>query len=383
MKSEQLSVSGLTLGQYKIGERIGSGGMATVYRGLQASLSREVAIKVLPIQFSGDPTFVERFKQEAVAVANLRHPNILAVYDFGEQNGIIYMVTEFVPGGTLADRLGSPIPPEQVLALMAPLASALDHAHSHGIIHRDLKPSNILLAASGEPILSDFGLARLMQSSGRLTASGSALGTPEYMAPEQAMGGEISAQTDIYAFGVLLFEMLTGQVPFPGETPVAIILAHLHQPPPPPRGLVPSLPDDVETVVLKCLAKEPAARYETASDVIAALELALRPVQRAAETFVAQRKPPPRVVAPLDSQEVHRTLEYGELRIDLGAEKLMWNGRGTERARAILRKRLEEMKEEGWDLVGSLRDPGVLQQGISLRGPTIRGAVLYLRRFRD
>src|SRR5204862_5986224 len=125
-----------------------------------------------------------------------------------EQNGIIYMVTEFVAGGTLGDRLGRPMPLDQVLALTTPLASALDYAHSHGIIHRDLKPTNVLMTPHGEPILSDFGLARLLQSGGRLTNTGSALGTPEYMAPEQAMGGEISAQTDIYAFGVLLYEML-------------------------------------------------------------------------------------------------------------------------------------------------------------------------------
>jgi serine/threonine-protein kinase len=382
-RSERLSVSGLTLGQYKIGERIGSGGMATVYRGVQSSLNREVAIKVLPVQFSGDPSFVDRFKQEAESVANLRHPNILTVFDFGEQNGIIYMVTEFVGGGTLADRLGTPMPLEQVLAVMGPLASALDFAHQHGIVHRDLKPANVLLMPSGEPILSDFGLARLLQSGGRLTNTGSALGTPEYMAPEQAMGADVSAQTDIYAFGVLLYEMLTGQVPFPGETPVAIILAHLHQPPPPPRGLVPSISEPAEAVVLKCLAKDPPERYETAREVIRALEASLRPSQRLSEAVLPARKVPAAAAASLDPDEAHRTLEYGELRIDLGSEKLMWNGNGAERARELLMQRLERLKEEGWELVGSIRDPGVLHQGASLRGPTIRGATLFLRRFRD
>jgi serine/threonine protein kinase len=381
-KSEKLSVSGLTLGQYNIGERIGSGGMATVYRGIQTSLNREVAIKVLPVQFSGDPSFVERFKQEAEAVANLRHPNILTVFDFGEQNGIIYMVTEFVSGGSLADRLGHPMALEQVLAVMSPLASALDYAHQRGIVHRDLKPANVLMTPNGDPVLADFGLARLLQSGGRLTNTGSALGTPEYMAPEQAMGGDVSAQTDVYAFGVLLYEMLTGQVPFPGETPVAIILAHLHQPPPPPRGMVPSITEAVEAVVLKCLAKDPADRFDNARDVIRALEATQRPSQRI-EVVVPTRKVPSAASATIDPALAHRTLEYGELRIDFAAEKLMWNGQGTERARELLLQRLERLKGEGWELVGSIRDPGVLQQGVSLRGPTIRGAVLFLRRFRD
>src|SRR5205814_2702361 len=158
-KGEKFTVAGLTLGGYQIGERIGAGGMAAVYRGVQTSLNREVAIKVLPAHYASDPSFVERFKQEAISVASLRHPNILSVFDYGEQNGIIYMVTEYLPGGTLELRLGPPLPLDQVIAFAAPLASALDYAHSRGTVHRDIKPANVLFTAAGEPILSDFGLA--------------------------------------------------------------------------------------------------------------------------------------------------------------------------------------------------------------------------------
>ncbi|GEM_PF-4977141 len=401
MNAEALSLEGTTLGQYALRERIGSGGMATVYRAVQPALNRDVAVKVLPLRLSSDATFVERFKQEAVAIARLRHPNILAVFDFGEQDGVMYMVTEFVGGGTLADKLGRPWPPSQVLALATPLAAALDYAHVHGIVHRDLKPANVLLTPSGEPILSDFGLARLLQSAQRLTASGAALGTPEYMAPEQAMGEAVGPAADIYAFGVILYEMLTGAVPFPGETPVAIILAHLHQPPPPLRRANPSLSEATEAVVMQCLAKEPTDRFPSATAAIQALEAEwgerVGPQGNSFElppSFTsgvytlspsATDTPPATPVVEMArpaSQWLEQTVEYGELRVDLGGERLLWNGQGMERARELLRQKLERLRAEGWEPAGSLRDPGVLRQGMSLRGPTIRAAVLPVRRIR-
>ncbi len=384
MLPESFSVTGLTLGQYEIGERIGSGGMATVYRGRQISLNREVAIKVLPAHFSNDETFVERFKQEAVSVANLRHPNILSVIDFGEQNGIIYMVTEFVPGGNLAERLGVPLDLDDVLGVMTPLASALDYAHSRGIVHRDLKPANVLMTLTDEPILADFGLARILEGT-RLTRSGSALGTPEYMAPEQAMAATVSAATDIYAFGIVLFEMLTGTVPFGGDTPVAIILAQLQQPPPSPRGLNPAIPAQVEAVILTCLEKDPHDRFPSARAVVQALE-STRPRDHRhgglSSTHQATPMPATRPAEADSSQPADQNIEFGELRLNFESEKLMWNGNGTERARQLIRKRLQQLQKEGWELAGSLHDPGILQQGNSLRGTTVRGAILYLRRTR-
>ena len=182
---------GDSLGQYIIVDQIGKGGMATVFRARQPSLSRDVAIKVLPDFFADDPSFHARFRQEATAIAMLRHPNILTVFDSGETDGIAYIVTELVDGGTLADKLGKPLPLDDCVRTATIVGQALDYAHAHGMVHRDIKPSNILLARDGTPILSDFGLARMTgagaggDTPARLTATGTALGTPEYMAPER------------------------------------------------------------------------------------------------------------------------------------------------------------------------------------------------------
>jgi serine/threonine protein kinase len=206
---------GQNLGHYVIQEQIGKGGMATVFRASQPSLSRDVAIKVLPDFFANDLAFHDRFRREAMAIAMLRHPNILTVFDSGECDGVAYIVMELVDGGTLAGKLGKPLPIEDCISLLGPVASALDYAHAKGMVHRDVKPSNILLARDGSPILSDFGLVRMTASSSedaatRLTATGTALGTPEYMAPEQVSSSEVGPAADVYAFAVMLFEMLTG-----------------------------------------------------------------------------------------------------------------------------------------------------------------------------
>ena len=188
--------AGTMIGAYRILEQVGRGGMATVYKAYQPALARNVAIKVLPSYLADDEVFRERFRAEAVTIARLRHPNILAVFDFGSQGGVNYIVTEFVDGGTLADQLASPLPAEYVARMLAPVASALDYAHARDVIHRDVKPSNILIARDGTPVVADFGLARmLMGSLPRLTQTGSLVGTPEYMAPEQA-GGETAGPPD-------------------------------------------------------------------------------------------------------------------------------------------------------------------------------------------
>lgn len=268
---------GQVLGSYQVLDQVGRGGMATVFKGVQPALQRYVAIKVLPAFFAEDQTLLARFRQESAVVANLRHPNILAVYDFNEQNGVVYLVSEFVDGGTLADAVGQPLSAEEALNLLRPVASALDYAHARGIVHRDVKPSNVLLHRDGTPVLSDFGLVHIAGGNERLTATGMTVGTPEYMAPEQATGSQIGPSCDIYALAVILYEMLTGNVPFTGETPLQVVLAHLHNSLPPPRQRNPAISPAVEQVVLKGLAKKPEDRYQSAGALIQALEQAIHP----------------------------------------------------------------------------------------------------------
>jgi len=270
---------GARLGQYEILGELGRGGMATVYRAYQPTLEREVALKVLPDFLVEQPGFKARFHREAVAVARLQHPNILSVFDHGEQDGVTYIVSEYVEGGTLAARLGAPIQLDYCVRLLRPVADALDYAHSEGVVHRDVKPSNILLDRRGVPILSDFGLARVAESaeSERLTQTGAMVGTPTYMAPEQCAGQEAGPAADIYALGVIAFEMITGRVPFNAPTPLGVIAAHQVTPPPSPRKLNPSLPESVVQPILTCLAKDPRQRQETATEFIEQLAIAVAP----------------------------------------------------------------------------------------------------------
>ena len=249
--------------------------MATVFRCHDPNLDRFVAVKVLPSFYSEDPTFAGRFNQEARTVARLNSPNILQIYDFGEDKGYSYLVSELVPGGTLQDKLvGDPMPLEEVLWYMKPLAQALDYAHAEGILHRDLKPPNVLLTEDGNPILADFGLARMLESASRFILENQALGTPEYMAPELAMGTDADASSDLYAFGIMLYQMILGRVPFQADTPAATLMAHVHRPLPLPSVVKPDLDPRIEGVLLKAVAKEPTDRYQTASEAVAELEIA-------------------------------------------------------------------------------------------------------------
>ena len=264
--------AGTMIGAYRILEQVGRGGMATVYKAYQPALARNVAIKVLPSYLADDEVFRERFRAEAVTIARLRHPNILAVFDFGSEGGVNYIVTEFVDGGTLADQLASPLPAEYVARMLAPVASALDYAHARDVIHRDVKPSNILIARDGTPVVSDFGLARLLLGSlPRLTQTGSLVGTPEYMAPEQAGGETAGPPADRYALAVIAYEMLVGSVPFSADTPLATLLAHLHKPLPIPHERNAGIAPAVEEVLFRGLAKDPAARYPSATEFVRAL----------------------------------------------------------------------------------------------------------------
>ena len=274
---------GVPLGPYRIVERIGRGGMATVYKAYHPALDRYVAIKVLPEFFAEEPEYRERFQQEALSVARLRHPNILNVFDYGQENGVTYLVLELVGGGTLADRLGVRIDIHDTVALLKPLAGALDHAHMNGVLHRDIKPSNILLHADGTPVLADFGLAKLA-SMRRLTASGIVMGTPEYMSPEQAAGEELGPASDLYSFAIVAYEMLTGRVPFQADTPAAVLLSHLNKAMPAMHELGGELSRHAEDAMKQALAKAPQDRFATATEFIAALTPAAWPTLGQLET---------------------------------------------------------------------------------------------------
>jgi serine/threonine-protein kinase len=267
-----IDLSNTQLGQYQLIEVIRRGGMSTVYKAEQPSLERYVAVKVMT--HDRDPQFAARFKREARAIAQLQHHNILPVYDYGEQDGLLYLVLQYIENGvTLGDMLGAPMEPGAALRLMVRVLEALDYAHQRGIVHRDIKPPNVLMPSPTWPMLADFGIAKLMNDNQqRLTVPGLIVGTAAYMAPEQATGQTIDARTDIYASGVMLYEMLTGQVPFDAETPMAVLTKHVYEPPPPPSSLNPALPAPVEAVVLRAIAKDPAARYQSASEMVAELE---------------------------------------------------------------------------------------------------------------
>jgi len=289
-----MSISpGQTIGQYRILEQIGQGGMATVYKAYQPSLDRVVAIKVLPKTYAQDPEFLARFRREAKAVAQLEHPYILPVHDYGEEGDVTYFVMRYVEGGSLADHLRrGPVDMVTALRITAQVAEALDYAHQRGIVHRDVKPSNILLTADGRPQLMDFGIAYVV-SGPRLTRTGVGIGTPEYMSPEQGQGRPVDARSDIYSLGVVLYEMLTGRVPYQAETPFAVIHGHIYEPLPPPRRINPRIPPEVEHIVLKALAKRPEDRFQTAGEMAAALHQALRHLQQPGAVS-RPAAPPPR-----------------------------------------------------------------------------------------
>lgn len=264
---------GKKLGAYQLLSVIGIGGMATVYRAVQTAMNREVAIKVLSIDPAHDPerTFA-RFQREAELLAKLQHVHILPVFDYGVEKNSAYLVMPFMPNGTLEDHIRkSPLSLMDVQRLFSQVASGLDYAHRQGIIHRDLKPSNVLLDASYNALLADFGLARLAKSSSSLTGTGHALGTPYYMSPEQVRGGELDSRSDLYALGVLLYEMLVGDVPFDADTPIAIAFKHVTEPPPSMRTKKPTLPSALDEIVRKALSKLREDRFQTATDMATAL----------------------------------------------------------------------------------------------------------------
>ena len=273
-----------SIGSYQLLQRIGRGGMATVYRAYHPALDRHVAIKILPEFFAEEADYRERFHDEARSVARLRHPNIVEVFDFGHDSGVAYIVMELVEGGTLADLLRVPMQLDAVLRLLDPIAAALDYAHSGGVLHRDIKPSNILLRDDGAPVLADFGLAIMAGAERRLTSTGTVIGTPEYMSPEQASNDQIGPASDRYSLGVVAHEMLAGRVPFQAATPAAILVAHMIRPMPALPELKGELSAHVEDVLRRALAKSPDQRYPSAADFVLALRPAAWPNQGQVES---------------------------------------------------------------------------------------------------
>jgi serine/threonine protein kinase len=255
---------GQSIGRYRIFAQLGEGGMATVYRAFDTRLEREVAFKVILPSHHGAPKFLARFEREAKALARLSHPHIVKILDYGEHEGLPYLVMEYVPAGTLKARLGKPIPSPAAAGLLAPIARALEYAHGRKIIHRDVKPSNILFTEAGQPMLSDFGVAKVLEAEETwdLTGTGVGVGTPEYMAPEQAMGKSADHRVDIYALGIVFYELVTGRTPFQADTPLAVLLKHVNDPLPRPRDLVREIPTDVEQVIFKALAKQAKDRFQ-------------------------------------------------------------------------------------------------------------------------
>ena len=284
---------GSRLGRYEVVAEIGRGGMAAVYKALQPALDRHVAIKVLPDFFASDPLARERFQVEARAIARLRHPSILSVFDYGEEAGVAYLVTELVEGGTMAEQLGHRHSVEDTARALSPIANALDHAHREGVLHRDVKPANILISPVGGPILSDFGLARLVAGDERLTVAGTTLGTPEYMAPEQGLGEDVTGAADIYALGVIAYELLTGTPPFSGPNPVAVLLDHVRREAPSLEERHCRVPAGVEAAMRRVLAKDPKRRHPSAVEFVADLFAAGGPAARVSRgaAVVVQLRP--------------------------------------------------------------------------------------------
>lgn len=273
---------GDSVGRYHILEPLGEGGMAAVYKAYDTRLEREVAIKFLRTELFGEAVLEQlyrRFEREAKALARLSHFHIVKIYDYGEHEDTPYLVMEYIPGGTLKAMMGKPFPWRKAVELLLPIARALEYAHQRNVLHRDIKPSNILLTEGGEPTLTDFGIAKILEpgESQAITRTGTGIGTPEYMAPEQGLAQPVDARTDVYALGVVLYEMLTGRKPYTADTPTAVLIKQIHDPLPGPREIVPDLPVEVERVLFKALAKQPEFRYASMGEMIKALETLLSP----------------------------------------------------------------------------------------------------------
>lgn len=317
---------GENIGPYRIIGQLGQGGMATVYKAYHASLDRYVALKALHQAFNEDTTFTTRFQREARVVAKLEHPHIVPVYDYSEHESRPYLVMKFIEGDTLKARFQKGALTSQEIEQVADsVGSALGYAHQQGVLHRDIKPSNVLLSNEGIMYLADFGLARIAQAGESTLSSDSIMGTPQYISPEQAMGKkDLDAGTDIYSFGVMLYEMVVGQVPFSADTPFSIIHDHIYTALPLPRDVNPNVPEPVQRVLLKALAKDRADRYDTVEDLVKAFKnawseagvpmqgtaITMRPANLKQEKTKIQRQEPIQKSVTTTSPEKKRSLSW-------------------------------------------------------------------------
>ncbi|OLD49512.1 MAG: hypothetical protein AUI42_07370 [Actinobacteria bacterium 13_1_40CM_2_65_8] len=284
--------TGTRLGQYEVQDFIGQGAMGVVYRAYNVQLTRTGAVKFMQA-ITPDEDSIARFRREAQAIAQMRHPNILNVFDFGEYEGTPYTIVEYVPGGSLASRIKhSPIDTAAALEYLDGIASGLDYAHSLGIVHRDIKPANVLLEKDGAPIIADFGLAKLLQSSSLKSMTGVATGTPAYMAPEQVTGSKVGPPADRYSLATMAYEMLTGSIPFEDEGVLELLYAQVHRDPPAPSSRRPELGLRVDAVIMRGLAKDPSARWESCTAFVTALGQALAHVAAPAVEPTVVMAPP-------------------------------------------------------------------------------------------
>src|ERR671931_2055193 len=301
-------------GRYRILRKLGSGGMANVYLAEDQELGRRVAIKILNDRHANDDQFVERFRREAKNAAGLSHPNIVSIYDRGEAEGTYYIAMEFLDGRSLKELIVSrgPAPVSVVVDYTRQILAALRFAHRHGIVHRDIKPHNVLVDAEGRLKVTDFGIARAGAS--QMTEAGSIIGTAQYLSPEQAKGAPVDQTSDLYSVGVVLYELLTGVVPFSGETPVEIAMKHLSSAPEPPSARRAEIPRELDLVVMRALAKDPAERYQSSEEMDADLARVARgagvsPATEEAATAIIAR-PPPTAVTEITAARPREAVPY-------------------------------------------------------------------------
>lgn len=313
---------GQLIGKYKIVDLLGRGGMAEVYKAYQETLDRHVAIKLMHSFLADEEDFLSRFQREARAMAALSHTNIVSVYDFDVQNGTYYIVMEFVSGGTLKQSLeglaalGERMPLANTVQIILEIADALAYAHSRGMVHRDIKPANIMINDDGRAVLTDFGIAKIL-SGPSFTATGAMIGTPAYMSPEQGLGQPGDERSDIYALGVLFFQMATGRLPYDADTPLAVILKHVNEPIPEPTALNAEIPQAIHQVILKSMAKNPEERYQTANAMANDLRAAIRTSNLTmgahipADLLRERPTPPPMKTMPASSGGMAETIMPG------------------------------------------------------------------------
>jgi serine/threonine protein kinase len=353
---------GDTLGAYTITDTLGSGGMATVYRARHNRLDRDAAVKVMHANHQADPTFLARFDREGRVLAQLDHPNIVPIYDLGEADGQPYIVMKYVEGQTLQAVLFKRPPSlAEIVRIVGAVAAALDTAHAKQILHRDVKPSNVMMGADGQIYLTDFGLARLLQTGESSMSVGWIIGSPNYISPEQARGDtNVTAATDVYSLGVMLYQMVVGRLPFAGETVYATVMAHVNEPPPIPSEVNPEIPVAVEMVLLQALEKDPARRYGSAGELAAAFKRAVE--QSGLETLSDDRSgvfqpvpdavlatPPPANSSQPEKPKPKRERNPGDQTLLLLNDEASWANLPREE---IAQRRIKKRRDNQIGLVG-------------------------------